>query len=39
MYYDAFSSDSSIDEDNIVDIEYCPFCGKEIKEETVISEL
>ena len=32
IYYDAFSWDSSIYEDNMVDIEYCPFCGKKIKE-------
>ena len=30
MYYDSFSSNSAIDEDNIVDIEYCPMCGKKL---------
>lgn len=32
IYYDSFSCDSAIYEDNIVNIEYCPFCGKKIKE-------
>ena len=32
IYYDSYSCDSAIYEDNIVDIKYCPFCGKKIKE-------
>lgn len=31
IYYDAYSCDSDIYEDNLLDINYCPICGKRLK--------
>ena len=30
LYYNAYSIDSSFEE--IIDIKYCPMCGRELKE-------
>lgn len=31
IYYNAYSCDSDIYEDNLLDINYCPICGKKLK--------